>query len=389
MTDAPAPEKLRAWWAHRQGLLSPTPAAPADVLITSGWSRSVGGANPYVTLFARAGTTREAADQAVADLSVCELPSARGCTYVLPAADFGLGLTLARPAARTAVKVLTRLGVPEGEVETLGGQVLDVFAGDEALTPAELRDRLGDKVRNLGEEGRKKGAATTLPATLGVLQAAGELRRVPVNGRLDQQRFAYTRWGATETVADAPAELARRYFYWTGGASVAHFRWFSGFGVRDAKAALSDVDLVAIPGTDLLMHSGDVEEFDEFTVPEEPVYALVCWIDSLFLLRRDLPSIAEPADLRRAAIGHTQGALSDLATQAIVDRGRLVGLWEYDEGAGEIVWASFVRPDDALRAAVARTQEYVRDQLGDLRGSSMDTAKARKPRIEAIKALKL
>ncbi|GIG70773.1 DNA glycosylase AlkZ-like family protein [Phytomonospora endophytica] len=389
MTDAPAPEKLRAWWAHRQGLLTSTPAAPADVLITGGWSRSVGGANPYVTLFARAGTTREAADQAVADLSVYELPSARGCTYVLPAADYGLGLTLARPAARTAVKVLTRLGVPDGEVEKLGGQVLDVFEGDEALTPAELRDRLGDKVRNLGEEGRKKGAATTLPATLGVLQAAGEIRRVPVNGRLDQQRFAYTRWNATGTVADAPAELARRYFYWTGGASVAHFQWFSGFGVRDAKAALSEVDLVGIPGTDLLMHSGDVEEFDEFTAPDEPAYALVCWIDSLFLLRRDLASIAEPGDLKRAAIGHTQGALSDLATQAIVDRGRLVGLWEYDPGAEEIVWVSFTRPDDALRAAVARTQDYVRDQLGDLRGSSMDTAKARKPRIEAIKALKL
>lgn len=389
MSSVPVSEKLRAWWAYRQGLLAPVSAAPADVLIASGWSRSVGGANPYVTLFARAGTTRSAADQAVADLSIYELPSARGCTYVLPAADYALGLTLARPAAQAAVKVLTRLGVPEGEVDRLGGQVLDVFEGDEALTPAELRDRLGDKVRSLGEEGRKKGAATTLPATLGVLQAAGEIRRVPVNGRLDQQRFAYTRWDATETVADAPAELARRYFHWTGGASVAHFRWFSAFGVRDAKAALSEVDLVEIPGTELLMHAEDVEEFEDFTVPEEPAYALIAWIDALILLRRDLASMAEPDDLKRAALGHTQAGLSDLPTQAIVDRGRLVGLWEYDPGAEEIVWASFGKPDDALRAAVARTQDYVREQLGDLRGSSLDTPKARKPRIEAIKALKL
>ncbi|MEV0649403.1 crosslink repair DNA glycosylase YcaQ family protein [Phytomonospora sp. NPDC050363] len=393
-TPKPPPEKLRAWWAHRQGLLPPTPtpspSPPANTLAATGWARSVGGANPYVTLFARSRTSRAAADDAAAALDIHELPSARGCTYVLPAADYALGLTLARPGAQAAVKVLTRLGVPDGEVDRLAAQVRTVL--DEASTPllpAELRERLGDAVRNLGDEGRKKGASTTLPATLGVLQAAGEIRRVPAGGRLDQQRFAYTRWDATGTVADAGPELARRYFAWTGGASLAQFRWFSGFGARDAKAAVADLELVEVAGTDLLMRREDATAFADFEPPAEPSYALVCWIDGLILLRRDLASMLDAADARRSVVGHTLGGLSDLATQAIVDRGRLVGLWEYDPGAGEIVWASFVRPDDALRAAVAETQDYVRDQLGDLRGSSMDTAKVRKPRIEAIKALKL
>ena len=43
-----------AWWWHRQGL-DKTGGSPAQVLATTGWARSVGGANPYLSLFARAG----------------------------------------------------------------------------------------------------------------------------------------------------------------------------------------------------------------------------------------------------------------------------------------------------------------------------------------------
>ena len=60
----------------------------AEVLEKTGWARSVGGAGPYLTLFARAGLSRDAIDLAVTELDICELPWARGCTYVLPASDF-------------------------------------------------------------------------------------------------------------------------------------------------------------------------------------------------------------------------------------------------------------------------------------------------------------
>src|SRR5258705_3659812 len=85
--------KLQAWWAHKQGLDgSLEGSSPADILSRTGWARSVGGANPYLTLFARGGVSREAADAAVASLQIHELPSARGCTYVLPASHFALAL---------------------------------------------------------------------------------------------------------------------------------------------------------------------------------------------------------------------------------------------------------------------------------------------------------
>ncbi len=102
---------LRAWWAHRQGLDgSLEGASPAQVLSRAGWSRSVAGVGPYLTLFSRAGISRAAADAAVAALEIHELPSARACTYVVPSDDFALALALADAVGDPEMKVALKLG---------------------------------------------------------------------------------------------------------------------------------------------------------------------------------------------------------------------------------------------------------------------------------------
>src|SRR6185369_14274227 len=182
-------EKLRAWWAHRQGLDGALAgAAPAEVLGRTGWARSVGGVGPYLTLFARAGTTREAADQGVANLEIHELPSVRGCTYVLPAADFALGLKAGQSFAGADMKVAAKLGVTDKEVAKLCEAVLKALANGP-LEPEAIQEATGKASRHLGEEGKKKGMITTVPLALGQLQTTGDIRRIPMNGRLDQQRY--------------------------------------------------------------------------------------------------------------------------------------------------------------------------------------------------------
>jgi hypothetical protein len=77
--------KIRAWYAHRQGLDGSLDGkSAAEVLGRTGWARSVGGTGPYLTLFSRAGLSREKVDAAAAKLEIHELPSARGYTYVRP-----------------------------------------------------------------------------------------------------------------------------------------------------------------------------------------------------------------------------------------------------------------------------------------------------------------
>ena len=124
-------------------------------------------------------------------------------------------------------------------------------------------------------------------------------------------------------------------------------------------------------------------------VPAKPQYALVGSIDSVSLLRRDLPSLLDGADAKRQVMGAKGmcafGGLADLPSHAILDRGRVIGLWEYDADSASIAWCAFVKKDKALEAAVARTEGFVRDELGDARSFSLDSPKSRAPRIAALR----
>jgi hypothetical protein len=382
-------DQLRAWWWHRQGLDgSLAGASPADLLARTGWARSVGGANPYLTLFARAGVSRVDTEAAVSALSIHELPSARGCTYVVPAADFGLALQVGRGAPEADLARVGKLGVPRTEIDTLCAAVLDAVAGGP-LDPARLKEVLGDRVRNLGPAGKKQGVTTTLPVALGLLQASGELRRVPVDGRLDQQRYAYTRWTAPRSGLsdeEARVELIRRYLGWTGGASIAHIRWFTGFPARDVKAALAGMDPVEL-ADGILALPEDAKAYAEFVPPSEPRYSLLAGIDALILLRRDLPSLLAPEDLDRPVPGDNRvlGKHTDLPDHAIVDRGRVIGLWQFDVDGQRIAWWA-LENDRALASEVERTEAFIRDELGDARSFSLDSPKSRAPRIAALDA---
>jgi hypothetical protein len=336
---------------------------------------------PYLTLFARAGTSREAADRAVEKLEIHELPSARGCTYVLPAADFALGLKAGERDGE--MKVALKLGVTEREIDKLCEAVLKALSKG-ALDPEEIRQATGNASRSLGEAGKKKGLTTTLPVALGKLQSSGDIRRVPVNGRLDQQRYKYVAWKPNPvakfklSAEQVQVELARRYFTWTGPATVAEFRWFSALSAKAAQAAIEPLKLIAIEDGRLILPD-QRDAFESFRIPKQADYRLVSSIDGISLLRRDLPSIADSPDLK------SLGAVPDLPSHGIFDRGRLVGLWEYDPETESIAWASFIAKDKDLTQAVARMEEYVRKQLGDARSFSLDSPKSRIPRIEGLR----
>jgi hypothetical protein len=212
-------------------------------------------------------------------------------------------------------------------------------------------------VRNLGEAGKKRGLTTTLPIALGLLQSAGEIRRVPVEGRLDQQRYRYVRWTPSPlaemqlTTDDAYTELARRYFRWIGPAKTAHFQWFSGLGVRAAKAALEQLGLEELDDGWLIAEE-DRDAFERFAPPAEPYYTLVMGLDNIILHRRDVASLVEAGEEMVATANRAAGAAlgsPDLENQAILDRGRLVGLWDYDPEAQSIVWVSFEAPSEGLK----------------------------------------
>jgi len=389
-------QKLRAWWWHKQGLdgyLQGKP--PAEVLERAGWARSVGSISPYLALFSRARLSRNAADEAQAALQIHELPAARGCTYVVPSAHFALALKAGREFRKAEEKVAAKLGVGEKEIDKLCGAVVKALAKGP-LDPARIREATAGASRSLGEEGKKKGLTTTLPVALGRLQALGEIRRIPVDGQLMTQRYQYCLWRPnplarfTLSLDEAYTELARHYFRWIGPATLADFQSFSGLGVKASQIAVAPLSLVALEeGSGRLLLPDEKRQLLDYKPPAKPEYALLSSLDSIALYRRDIQSLIDRTGGAQTLLLEKQvkalGAVVAFPNHIILDRGCFVGLWEYDPDTKTIVWDAFGMRDKTLDAAIATTEKYLREQMGDARSFTLDSPRSRAPRIEALR----
>ena len=358
-----SPERVRAFWAARQGMAGAMRGQSAhDVLAKTGWARSVGGANPYVAIFDRAGLGRGAVDAEVAKNAISELPSARGCTYVVPKSDYAVALRAAQMKGGDAEIAAAKkfLGVTDAELAKLEKRVLDAVA-KAPLDPAAIEEACGDAVRSLGAEGKRRGVTTTLPLVLGRLQTQGQIRRVPTDGRLDQQRYRYARWtnGPLEkTKIDDAAlaiELARRFFRWTGPATVAQLAWWSGLGVKAARGAAAEVKAVTLEdGSERLLFADDRDALLAMDVPKEPRVSFVSSLDNAMHMRREVEPHMDAADAARKMPGGAKsvagGALVDSEYHPILrsrPRRRPLGLGRREGGA---------RVDDVREGAERRAR---------------------------------
>ena len=159
------------------------------------------------------------------------------------------------------------------------------------------------------------------------------------------------------------------------------FQQFSGLGVRDAKAAVAPLQFAPLDDRWILRRTSAIPSRNS-AVPKAPDYVLTSSLDGVVLLRRDVSLLLDPADRELAA---AEGLVQDLPSHPILDRGRIIGLWEFDPETSTIAWQSFVPVSAALKSAVARMENFVRDQLGDARSFSLDSPKSRRPRIEALR----
>jgi len=306
----------------------------------------------------------------------------------VPASDFALALKVGETFARAPLRVAETLGVTGKEVDKLCNSVVKAL-GKDVLSPDEIRESTGNASRSLGEAGKKKGVTTTLPLALGLLQSRGEIRRVPIDGRLDQQRYKYVVWqpnplsGFKLTLDEAYVELARRFFRWIGPATLAEFQAFSGLGVKASRVAVESLGLVEVG--DRLLLPDEAQAFEKFKVPATADYVLTSSLDGIYAHRGyDASALLADADAKHKLWG--KGGPSELPSHMILDRGRLIGLWEYDTSAQAIVWTTFAHMKDKnLDKAVREAEAYVRDQLGDARSFSLDSPRSRLPRIEALR----
>ena len=120
-----------------------------------------------------------------------------------------------------------------------------------------------------------------------------------------------------------------------------------------------------------------------------PRYRFVSNLDGLLLFRREIAPLLDGNDGARPMWTEkglqAGGALMDLSNQAIVDRGRIVGLWDWDGVNGRLVWTSFAPADAALKVEAERMAAWIEVELGDVRSFSLDSPESRGPRLAALR----
>jgi hypothetical protein len=313
---------------------------------------SAGGTGPYLSLKARLpGLRRQEVDDVVfRRLELFEVPCVRSSTMLVPRADLAVALAAGRRAFVEWEKKLAKLGVARKELETLAARVVTALGGGTLSADQLRRDVPSKLIRDLGDAGKQLGFATTLPVALRLLQLDGRVIRLAQERRLDGKLHFYraAESDAGPPPADLDRALAERFVTWSGSTHVDDFAWWAGIGKRVAKAALEGLE--AGTPTAALATDG---------------VALLPFRDNHFALRH--------------------GTTPEPHHNTIVAGGALAGLWEYDREGECVVWRCEGKPPRGLEAAIAATEEFIREELGDHRFYAVDHPAARAKRIAELR----
>jgi hypothetical protein len=380
-----------------QGFPPPSGRSIVSALEETGFVRTLGGVDVYLAVRARVpGMRRADLDEAVAAGEAQVTPAVRGCMYLVPRRDVPLALRVASLLNRSRdEREHQKAGIRPGEVEEVAQAALQVLAERGPLTTDALRRAMPTgSVRSLGEQEKKVGISSPLPAALRQLEFAGKLERALENVRLDSERYL---WRATVrspfdgvTLPDDPidlyAGLARIFLRGAGLGTQKDFAAWAGIPQRDAKAALEKTGVlpVAIEGVDeihflleerrdLLAATGEAASAVAFLPFEDNLIHLhggpALWLD------------AEHHGLEVPVWGSskktTLGEAKHMSLRSVLAEGKISGFWEYDPDPHSIVYAAFPGLSKTGRkkfdAAAEDLARFLTDDVGHGRSFSLDT----------------
>jgi hypothetical protein len=403
-------DRARAHWHRRQGLAEPMKGPLEEIVAATGWPRTLGGADVYLAIRARApGMRRSDLDEAVAQSRLQVIPAVRGCIYLVPRASVPLLLRIAdEQSSKRSERDLEKVGVPRTEIAAVGEAVVAALKKGPLSTDGLRRALPPDVVRSLGDQGKKVGISSTLPPALRHLEFEGRIERTQENGRLDNERYAWRLVKKSPfTGAKVPADpegryaaLARMFFQHAGPASAKDFASWAGLSQRDARSAIERAPLapVAVDGyaDDAFALEEDLRALRE-AAPATSAVSLLSFEDNFVVLHGGPALLIDPKHhSRKTAVwgqtkGTTLGDAKHIAMRTVFDGDRMVGMWEFDPEKEAIVFGLFEPPKPAQKRAIEALASdlgaFLRDDVGHAKSFSLDTVDELRKRAAAVKAM--
>ncbi len=393
-------EQARRHWCHAQGLASPHAGSVHDLLVDTGWIRSLGGIEAYLGIAVRSLHGVDAVTAAVASGDVQILPSVRGCIYLVPREHAALSLRIADLlSARRNERDMEKAGIGPGDLETAASAVLELLSDGKPRSTRKLGSDLPDGVvKKLGDAGKKVGITSTLPPALRQLEFAGKLSRRVQDDRLDHERYE---WHIPETNALEAAEhlseeavyaaVAELYFRWAGPATRKGFAAWSGLNQTQAKAAIAAAALVEVEvegmGESFMLES----RLDaELPAPEELNW--VPALDNLLALQEEATYLIDPEhhDVDVAQFGRTSTRkfveVNQPLQRTLFWDGRAVGLWAFSPSEGQVVHTLFGNAPSAPALSGLERARSVIDHFGHAKAFSLDKDDTLEKRAALVRA---
>jgi hypothetical protein len=401
-------EAARRIWVARQGLgAPPAETDPASVVERTGLVRTLGGTDVYFAVLARTASLRPATlESAVAKGKLQVLPAVRGCIYLVPSTKAPLLIQFAADRALPRLeKEIAKAGSSVAELEELGSEIRKALRKAPLGTNDIKKALPAGSVRSLGDAGKKIGLSSPLPAALRVLEFQGWIRRTLDGGRLDREQYLwegldrslFAKAKVPKDSAGRLVEVARVFFDTASPARVDDFATWAGVGKREAQAAVDALGLVPVEIDDL----GKAFAYDEDEDPGKGSgVAFLPFEDNALVLHGDTiaPMIASDRgrslEVRLWGMSGTAplGEARHVQARTILLGDAIVGLWDFDPDAGEVVWGTFEKPSAAIRkrldAEAARVTSFVADGLGHGRAYTLDTDELVRMRAAQVNTLR-
>jgi hypothetical protein len=405
-------DQARAFWCAKQGLSPHIDGSVTGVVERTGWVRTLGGVDVYLSVRARdPGMRRADLDDAVARGELHVLPAARGCIYLVPERDRALALSFAASLSQPrAERDLEKVGMNGRELEGLSQLVLAALATSPMTTNA-LRKALPEgAVRSLGDAGKKLGMSSPLPAVLRELEFGGHIERTLEDGRLDTERYVWrvappARRDQIQAVPEDPiarlAGVARRFLDMSGPVSIKELAAWSGAGQRECKAAIETLPVVPVSiagrSDPAWVLDSDVDSLAVAWPPDDPDFAFLAVGDNLAVVYGGPAVFVDPSHHDRPVDtwGNGQrkvplGEARYLGHRMLLLGNRIVGFWEYDPVATEIMCRSLDPLPPELGKRLIEESEamaaFLRDDIGHGRSFNLDTDEALHQRAQALRA---
>ncbi len=363
-------EQARQAWVTQQHLTGEAAGTRGlgETVGEIGWIPMPSPVTPYLALFARRLIARRNdLDARLGEFAV--VPGPRGATWLVPIGDAPVARAfgVADHASREA-RVAATTTLPARDLEATRERFKQLLAQPSTLE--EILTKLPEAARrSLGVAGRKAGLPTLASLVLRSMWVGGEIHRVARGGRLDAGPVVWSmdpRPRVVPPAAEAVATVAMRWITAHGPVSARTFA--NAFGTPTGRAmpalrAARPLE-VSIEGLDdvFLARTSFVPP-TELPRTEAPLVRL--------LPARDPLTDVHLAMLTTQAGARAATTRAGTPAPTVLVRGEVVGVWAYDQAAGEIVCTPVDRPFDAdalgpIAEECRRLAAFVRSELASM-----------------------